>query len=242
MPIQRRLAFFLLVCSSSLTFTRRAQAGSFAPDGTFQFDPAATTTLDFETQAGGAGGQGNATGGGGMGGASAAPEPALSGEHSLAIEAFQGVDFPVEVLPEARTYRVSAWIRDAESTLDLSIAYGTTIDELAALYPTGRMTSDGWIEMQNDHIRIDGTRHPTVTFNAFSATGAHVDAVEIVPDGVMTLADFNRSCGGATDGSSCGPEQVCLFSVCRNEGGWVPPIPADRDQVTEYLGDRKSVV
>ncbi len=235
---QSRIVFFALVCSS-MSFERLARAGSFAVDGTFQFDPAATTTLDFESETGGAGGQGASTSsGGGMGGASAATEPVLSGDHSLALAAFQNFDVPVEVLAEARTYRASAWIHGAESTLDLSISYGSTVDEIAALYPTGRLTSDGWVEVANDHIRIDGTRHPTITFGAFSASDAHVDAFEIVPDGVMELADFNRYCKGATDGSSCGPEQVCVFSVCRNVGGWVPPIPADRDQVTDYLQNR----
>jgi hypothetical protein len=230
--------------------TRDALAGSFAPDGTFQFDPQAVFTLSFEPGeegtggmggaggSGGSGGSGSMAGTGGAGGMGASGEPALDGVQSLALTPFVGVDLPVTILPEARTYRATAWIRDAESTLDLEVSYGAVVDEVAALYPTGRMTSDGWIEVSNEHIRIDGTRSPTVTLGAFSSASARVDAFELVPDGVMQLADYNHPCGGATDASSCGPEQVCVFSQCRNVGGWVPPIPADRDQVAQYLENR----
>jgi hypothetical protein len=77
----------------------------------------------------------------------------------------------------------------------------------------------------------------------FSADGAAVDAVEIVPDGDATSfpAVPNAACTGATDASACGVEQVCVWSACRNVGGWVPPIPVDpteRANVTDYLENR----
>jgi len=37
---------------------------------------------------------------------------------------------------------------------------------------------------------------------------------------------------------ACAADQVCVWSECRNVSGWVPPIPADRDAVTEYLAAR----
>ncbi len=249
--IAPRLASAAALLGATL-LSKPAHAGSFAPDGTFEFDPAAVSTLGFEDGAGGNGSGGNGSGGNGSGGngsggngsggngsgGAGVTEPALEGSRSLELVPFAGANFPLTVLPEARTYRISAWVHGAESTLDLEVSYSGFVDEVAALYPTGRMTSDGWVEVANDHVRIDGTRSPDVQLGTFSAAAARVDAVELVPDGVMELADFNRPCGGATDASSCGPEQVCVHSVCRNVGGWVPPIPADRDQVAAYLGHR----
>lgn len=36
----------------------------------------------------------------------------------------------------------------------------------------------------------------------------------------------------------CAADQVCVYSECRNVGAWVPPIPPDRDNVTDYLEAR----
>jgi hypothetical protein len=76
-----------------------------------------------------------------------------------------------------------------------------------------------------------------VTVGFFSPGGAVVDAVEIVPDGEMTVAQESRACDGVGD-AVCAVDQVCLFSMCRNVNGWVPPIPADREDVTRYLENR----
>lgn len=221
----------LLLCASS------ARAGTFTSDGTFQFDPDAVARIDFETPGEGTGG--STSSGGGAGGAGAGDaEPALDGAHSYELVAQQGMDFDVQVLPESRTYRVSAWIRDSETTVDLEIAYGDLVDEVAALYPTGRITSDGWVEVANERIRIEGARAPRVTVGAFSAATARIDAIEIVPDGEISVSEANRPCTGSTDGGACGPEQMCVYSECRNVGGWVPPIPADRDELADYLENR----
>ena len=122
-----------------------AHAGSFADDGTFEFDPAAVATFDFEK----------------AGARRAAITPtedagALSGSHVLVLAAFGQSALPV-TLPSARaTYRVSAWIKGNEVVGDLEISYSGRVDEVFALYPTGRVTSDGWVEVANDHLRVDG--------------------------------------------------------------------------------------
>ncbi|MFO0613758.1 MAG: S41 family peptidase [Polyangiaceae bacterium] len=231
-----------LAVLAALVWARAAHAGSFAEDGTYVFDPAATSTLDFEDVDPGTGGAGGAgsTSSSGTGGGAPTADPALHGVHALELEAFVGVDFPVDVLAEARTYRVSAWIWGAETNADVEITYpgSASVDELAALYPTGRMTSDGWVEMANDHIRVEGQRAPKVTVGFFSPTRARVDAVEVVPDGDIAPNTTNRACDGMKDVGACGPEQICRFSVCRNMGGSVPPIPTDRDDVADYLANR----
>jgi hypothetical protein len=206
-----------------------ARAGSFTSDGTFQFDPRAVARLGFE-EADGAD----------AGASTALDDHALEGGHLINVPKFQGIDLPV-TLPKARaTYRVSAWIRGAEVTVSFELTYSAHKDEVAALYPTGRVTSDGWVEVANDHLRVDGARVKSASVGLFSADGAAVDAIEIVPDGDATSfpAVPNAPCHGATDASACGVEQVCVWSSCRNVGGWVPGIPADRANVTDYLENR----
>ena len=208
-----------------------ALAGDFAEDGTFVFDAAAAVALDFE--------QDPAPGG-------AEPPPmveddrALSGKRVVVLAPFQGVDLPVVLPPVAQTYRVSAWIRDTEAVIDFAISYSDRTDEIASLYPTGRITSDGWVELANDHLRVDGARVTSATVGLFSAAGSVIDAVEIVADGGLgEMADApNPSCEGITDASACGVDQVCMWSECRNVAGWVPPIPPDRDAVTSYQEGR----
>lgn len=246
--LARAIAVFGALCPGA------AWAGDFAEDGTFVFTADAAVKLSFEPgspeveQGGGGeggsggGGEGGAdpSGAGGAGGGSGAPMgPALDGVTSLAVPAFQGAGVWVTLPPEARTYRVTAWIHGAEAIVDVAIAYDGSVDEVAALYPTGRMTSDGWLEVANDHIPIDGARAPQVYVGAFSAQGAFVDAVELVPDGILGSGARNITCGGPEGGAAvCGVEQVCLHSVCRNVRGWVPPIPENRDEVLAYLRAR----
>lgn len=243
----RRLFIFASSGLALATFSTAAHAGSFTSDGTFVFDPTAVATFDFEAPStGGTGGMGqtgsaSASASSGVGGGMQAPaEPALEGSHSLVVPPFAGVSFPVSLPFESRTYRVSAWIYGSETTGDFEVTYpgSASVDEFTTLYPTGRMTSDGWIEVANDHVRVEGARAPTVTVGFFSANGSRVDAVEVIPDGTIAPNETNAACSGVMDAGTCGPEQVCLYSVCRNVGGGVPPIPKDRDNVADYLASR----
>ncbi len=237
----------------ALAVATPARAGSFASDGSFVFDTGDVSSFDFEipSQGGAGGGSASSSSSASSSGASTGTggtEPALAGTHSLELQPFVGVGLPVTVLAAARTYHVSAWIYGAETTIDVETTYpgSANVDEIAALYPTGRMTSDGWVEVANDHIRIDGTPvpsangplEPTVAIGLFSGSVAWVDAIEIAPDGDIAPDETNRPCNGIEDVGTCGPEQLCVYSTCRNVGGWVPPIPADRDDVSDYLANR----
>jgi hypothetical protein len=216
-----------------LLVARPVLAADFAKDGTYRADPNSVVTLDFEDLSAD------------YGGAKAKADPgALSGAASLPLAAQKGVDIPVSLPKRRATYRVTAWAKDRETVADLQLGYTSDnpdrTDEIAALYPTGRVTSDGWVELANSHIRVDGARLTHATLGFFSAQGAVVDAAEIIADGdssdLPTIA--NAACGGAMDGSSCGDQQICVWSTCRNVNGWVPPIPAERDAVASYLGNR----
>lgn len=210
-----------------------ALAGSFDTEGRFSFAQDAVYTQDFEQDLPRPEGEGSLT---------VVDEGALLGERVLALGAFEGVDLPVELPKGASNYRVRVWVRgDLIGTLE--IRYGDNphpgVDEITALYPTGRMTSDGWVEVGNDAVPIDGTRQASVTVGFFAPSGGAVDALELRIE--RALAPNERSgaaCSGPIDPVACGPSQVCQFGQCRHVRGWVPPIPANRDDVAAYLAAR----
>ena len=110
--------------------------------------------------------------------------------------------------------------------------------EVATLYPTGRVTSDGWVELANEALAVDGERSE-VTLGVYCPGGCEVDAAELRAEGPVERP-LNRPCAGAVGAAVCGVGQVCMWSECRNVSGWVPPIPRDRDDVRRYLRNRLS--
>src|SRR5262249_13060072 len=56
--------------------------------------------------------------------------------------------------------------------------------------------------------------------------------------GDSSPGDGGAACKGVTDATACHSDEVCVWSRCRNVSGWVPPIPTDRDDVTDYLEAR----
>lgn len=212
----------------------RAEAADFFADGRFHFAPGAITTADFRD---------------------GPPEPiepdpedepieaiesdgALSGGKVISLGAFQSVDVAVDLPAGPRKLRASIWVRHGEGVGYLAIDHhdeNGSGGEVNTLYPTGRMTSDGWYELANEGLVVDG-RTSDAVIGVFSPTGAQIDAAEVVVQGVAFEA--TPSCEGIHDGASCGVAQVCYWSKCRNLNGWVPPIPLDRDDVTAYLENR----
>ena len=229
--VPRRLAAALVGATCVLS-AAAADAGDFFHDGTFHFAPDAVGAFDF---------------------ADGAPVPldpeqpqavvmpsdtALAGTNVVTLGQFESVDMLVDVPDGPRELRASIWIRNGEGVAYLVVTQddeGQNGGEINSLYPTGRVTSDGWYELENVGLVADG-RTSDVVLGVFSPTGAEVDAGEVVVEGSMTVA--SPSCQGARDGAACGDGQVCYWGKCRNLNGWVPPIPEDRDTVTEYLRNR----
>ncbi|MBK6519621.1 MAG: hypothetical protein IPG04_37180 [Polyangiaceae bacterium] len=221
------------LCAAILALPRGASAASFDPEGSLVVDPAASAFEDFEEEIVPEGSLTSIT---------VEDAGALSGARVLELGAYQGVDIGVSLPARAVRYRVSTWIRGGETIADVEIRYADNphsgVDEIAVLYPTGRMTSDGWVELSNDHVRIDGTRGAEVAVGFFSPSGAAADAIEIVPVADLSLEELSgAACEGAGD-PVCGEDQVCRFSQCRYLGGSVPDLPAERDEVAAYLAAR----
>lgn len=229
---RRTSSLAALALGALVASPRSARAGTFANDGAFSFDPRAVASFDFEEALPPGAGAGKVK----------ADAGALSGGSVLVLGQYEQVSLSVKLPKTARTYRLSVWTRGGEAVGGLELAYRTAgrTDDLAALYPTGRVTSDGWVELGNDAIPVDGERLVEATVTVFAPSGAAIDALELTPDGEVGLAngELNRACGGVTDATSCRTGQACLWSECRDTAAWVPPIPADRDDVTAYLAAR----
>lgn len=227
-----------------LGFASVASASDFTPEGEHLFDTEAIFTHDFEEDFFPAGeGEG---GGGGPASLTVEDDSALSKARVLRLGQFQGVDVPVMVAEGAQAYRFSAWIRGGETIVDVEVRYADNphagVDEIAVLYPTGRMTSDGWVEVSASDVRIDTGRGATVSVGFFSASGSDVDALEIVRERSLGPEDLSgQACKGTAD-PICGTGQVCVTSQCRYVGAWVPPIPVDRDDVAAYLAARMQLL
>lgn len=209
-----------------------AHAASFNAEGELVVAPDAVTFLDFEQDLIPPDGGASLT---------VEDEGALVGKRVLKLGAFGGADVPVELLDGDHEYAVSAWIKGGETVVDVEISYAdnthSSVDELATLYPTGRMTSDGWVEVGNDHVRVAGSRGASVSIGFFAAGGAQVDALEVVATRPLAFDEISGgTCSGSAD-PTCGDQQVCLFSQCRYVGGLVPDLPED-DDVRAYLGAR----
>lgn len=229
------MRFRVAAVCGALAFPSVARAAELGPDGSLILDAGAAVVVDFETEVDAMGAP--------LGAVSEGENGALHGALVLPLQPFQGVDVPVALPKERASYRVSAWLRGGEVTADLELSYSPEldrVDELAVLYPTGRVTSDGWIEVANDHVRIEGPTLHRATVGFFAPAGAEIDAVEIVRDvDQAELAPVpHAACAGATDAVSCAPFQRCEWSTCRDVSGLVPPIPSDRDDVAEYLANR----
>jgi hypothetical protein len=109
---------------------------------------------------------------------------------------------------------------------------------LSQLFPTGRVTSDDWVELESPPFSAEAARGPHGSLGFFSPNGALADAFEVVPAG-----DFrpNHACTGLADTASCGPDEICLSRHCYDARGFVPSMPTaqkDRDDLADYLENR----
>lgn len=127
---------------------------------------------------------------------------------------------------EKAMYRASIWIRHGSCEARVTVRYSETELVIAQLAPTGRATSDGWIELASNEIPIDGTRQPLVYIRMASfATeeGIDLDALEL-----ERVADYRDqpACSGVRD-PVCGPDALCLGGRCKLGGLSVPPLPRE---------------
>jgi hypothetical protein len=255
-PLPRRgplvLGVFLALAPGRL-----ALAGSFDAAGVYQPDPEALVLDDFEAypepDPAGTAGDGGATGDGGAAGEGAAgaggSEPsypyqlvedatALTGSRVFKLEAWQSAGVGFSLPEEDGSYVARVWVK-GEAMVTVGVEYddgGTP--GLTQLLPTGRLTSDGWFELESAPFSVTGSRSPRVGLGFFSPTGVVADAFEVVRGGEHRTL---RACTGVNDATSCLPDEICMHRRCVDARGLVPPMPADpgeRAALADYMGNR----
>ena len=160
-----------------------------------------------------------------------------------------------EVAPapaEPASYKVSFWMRHGSGGARVIVSYDGGEDVVSArLAPTGRATSDGWIELESNDVPIDGTRVPLVYLrfaNFASDDGVDLDALEVRPSGPFR---DRPTCSGVAD-PVCGEDALCVAGRCRLGALSVPPLPRDeiraemlasmRARLANFFGGRKTRV
>lgn len=226
------LPFTLLSVSASVLLSPSlARAAGFDANGEFSFDSAALYTNSFE----------DAPEAGVEAGADAGPAGTddpnpLHGTRVLELASFKGIDLPIPLPSKTQTVRARLWAR-GEVVASLETQFGGRVDDFGAFYPTGRVTSDGWYELELTAMSIDVGRVTGLALGVFSPAGAQIDAVELVAAGPAVPA---HDCSGADDKAACAPSQVCMWGRCRDFAARVPPLPppAYRDDLVDYLDQR----
>lgn len=227
-----RLSTFAItpLACAAICWSGTALAVSFDSGGNFSFDPAAAFTESFESWTAPEAGPGAQA---------VEAANALDGTKvlrlSLGEEAFA---LPLGVAPERKSYHLTFFMSGdcvAGAAVDYDDGRPGTMSQA---YPTGRVTSDGWVEMRTPPFEVDGTaagvdaRLFVRAYDAEYSTYIDIDAVELLEDGVF--AD-PVACNGIK-AASCTGDQMCLAGQCRDARGWFPPLPAEqtRDKLVAY--------
>ena len=234
------------LAAAALLVSAEAAAGSFDGYGQYIPDPAAVVSLDFgadfdpeaqrhvppETP-----------------GACLTPgfqlkegPDALDGTDFLHVQTYSEEScverFLVDLPAQQGSYVARLWMRHGSIDAQLTVLYpdDSGLDTVAAkLAPTGRVTSDGWVELTTNEVPIDGALASHIYLRVYDADsiGSDIDALEIVPAGVYWE---QRSCAGTAD-PVCGPGAVCRHNRCRLGRLSVPPLPDDdvRDEMVDVM-------
>ncbi len=230
MGLLRALGPAALLLASSLVATT-ARAGSFDARGVFSFDKQAVVAESFETSS-----WDGTTGDSGAVAKESAH--ALDGKHVLAVDLkTDGYPISLVVPAEQASYRLVYWVQgDCEGGFAVDYADGSPSTTSRA-FPTGRVTSDGWLEMETEPISVDGTKQGVnarmflSAYDSNTPVSVEVDAVELVPDGSY---QGPRTCTGLDTAGACGAGYVCLGGECRDARGWYPPLP-DPDERSRFI-------
>lgn len=228
--IKHALGLGLSVIAFGCLGERPAFAGSFDARGRFSFDASAVLKESFEAY--------TAASPSGDAGSDAALSPGLAEKDDRALDGARvlraqlgatGVSVRMTLPAKVGAYRVAFWLRgDAVSGVAVDYASGAP-SQLAYAFPTGRMTSDGWVEMRTAPISVDGAgagveaRLFLSAYEASQPVSVEIDALEVVTQGEFAQ---ERSCVGLDDDGACAATQLCIAGRCRNAEGWFPPVPA----------------
>jgi hypothetical protein len=233
-PMRSHLFAFTPLACAAICWSGTAHAVSFDDGGNLSFEPDAAFVESFETfeppEAG-------------LTVQTIATPKSLHGQKLLRLFLEQDAFvLPLTVAPERKSYHLTFFISgDCVGGAAVDYDDGRT-GTVAQAFPTGRMTSDGWVEMQTAPFEIDAAAsgvYARLFIAAYSedySTSVDVDAVELMEDGVV--AD-PVACKAVND-PACKSDQMCLTGVCRDARGWFPPLPSEetRDKLVTYWKEK----
>jgi hypothetical protein len=159
--------------------------------------------------------------------------------------------FRVAVPVGQSAYVARVWLRHGSIDAAFSVVYPEESGLAtmgAKLGPTGRVTSDGWVELASNPLPIDGSADPTAYLRIydFDSVGSDIDAIEVIESG-----DYweSQSCEGFAD-PACGPGAICAHNRCRLGRVVYPAVPEEplraelvdrmQSQLRVFFGGRKT--
>ena len=225
-----RKMFWLAAAAVLCVDESPAHAGSFDPSGSFAFDPSAIVTNGFDDLVSPPDGVKLVRAAGGVQGAGYLSVNTQNNVASFDV-ALPHTDASYVARVFARSNRINA-------TISVSYSDSGSPSFSARFYPTGTVTSDGWYELTTNRFSVQGSRQPATAFTIY-ASGADVDALEIVPQGTFKAL---AACSPPVD-TACGAHEFCAAGFCRDGDPLVPPLPrgTERSDAIAYFKNRMSL-
>lgn len=148
----------------------------------------------------------------------------------------QRIRVPISLPATQGSYRATVWARSGAAQLTLSARYSSSARTVAELNPTGRCTSDGWVEMVSGELPVDGERLESITLSIGGTID--LDALELVASGEYEPL---RTCKGFAD-PVCGRAGLCIDGGCVRGDLYVPPLPEPdiRERAVDWFQSRLS--
>ncbi len=136
----------------------------------------------------------------------------------------------VATVPSVKgSYRATVWIRHGSAGARLIVKYPTganRADVSGLMAPTGRATSDGWIELASNDVPIDASDPALAPIvYLWMVDFADTDSLDVDAFELVSHGDYigEIDCKGARD-PVCG-EGVCIGGKCQIGRLSVPPLP-----------------
>lgn len=229
----------MLIVSGLATLARvpEARAAAFDARGVLTPDPGAVASDSFDTLD---------VGDAGASSGSIHEGTALEGDHYATLELRdEGVRVALTLPSGTGSYRARVWLR-GDATAGVAVDYGAgRPGTVSRAFPTGRVTSDGWVELETQPFNVDGgasgldARMFFAAYDANTPTDVDVDALEVVPDGAYVAP---AACSGLDAAHACRAGELCVEGACRDARGWFPPLPAasERAALSSYWHQKLS--
>lgn len=173
---------------------------------------------------------------------------ALDGTSDITVDTVSGCSerIVVDLPPTRDSYRTTVWMRHGgvDATLIVQYTPDSGLGQAqATLAPTGRTTSDGWVELASNELPVDGPsmERAFLRLTTFShVAGVELDALEITRAGEFVE---QRPCKGVGDPVCDAEEELCVANACRLGRTRVPPLPPDalRNEVVDMIESRLRV-